>query len=628
MLGYIKCKRVKLMAYVTIVFILILILFGGVNIYNSYNIINKQARANFIYLVENIRDDENQYFSSIEAEVLNCKRMIELTIDDIQLNRVAPIAYKYNKYQIPYIKNYLNSIIAPMLLYSTKHIKDMVGIYFTFNYKLVKHEDLIGIWYTSPDFNDKFRLTDNGSTSDMYREEGNNLQWYFAPKKLKKGIWSEPYIDQDLKYGMITYSAPVYSKKKFIGIIGIDVAMDKTNHFIRNFKLYQTGRAYLLDKYKRIIFSKDYSMLTDSKVLDKNLYNFLNQRTTKDGVKLSVNEIKLIKSNDKLFAVTILYNGFILVIEVPIALLKGQTDKLVIFTSYSLILAILISMMIAIEAYAKIKKINNELIHKEKLISIGTMAAEVAHEINNPLGYVNCNIDTLKKFIQKIKNLINSYEIALNKVLNKKSTIEDEIKYLSDLKEETKTDYVITSIDEIIKESKDGINKVSEIVVRIKNFAKDDSLGNKKDEKIEEIIEESLAILNKRISHNIQIIKYFKDIPPLYCNRNQIKQVLINMIDNACHSLNEKENSDKQITVSTYKKGENAYIEIEDNGIGIEKNKINKIFESFYTTKGQNGGTGLGLSISYEIITNKHKGEIQVESKKGCGTKFIIKIPY
>jgi len=404
----------------------------------------------------------------------------------------------------------------------------------------------------------------------------------------------------------------------------------KIKNFVNNFKLYKTGKIYLISEDNKILFAKDYKSLQNTDVIDKNLYKFLNNEF-KNGVNLKSENVELIKSSSlkKMFAVTRLNSGYILVLEVPARELYAEINKLIEFTSYSLVLAVLIVLLIAIRAYAKIKIINNELIHKEKLISMGTMAAEVAHEINNPLGYINCNIDTLKNFMEKIKTFLNYHKIGVSNVIDKKSTMIEEIEYVRNLRTELKIDFVLDSIDELIDESKDGIKRVSEIVIKLKDFSKEDNLNNKTQEDLEKIIEESLAILNNKISRDIEIIRVCEEnIPPIICNKNQLEQVLINMIENACHSIEEKGAESKKITISTYKKGKNAFIEVEDNGIGMDRKETKKIFDSFYTTKINKGGTGLGLSIAYDIIVNKHNGKIIVDSKKGIGTKFIIKLPY
>lgn len=450
------------------------------------------------------------------------------------------------------------------------------------------------------------------------------------PKKLKKGVWSKPYVDNDLKINMITYSTPVYSNNKFIGIVGVDISMKKLENFINKFKLYKSGNAYLIGQNGKIIYAKNYKTASSAATIDKNLYDCLNKACT-NYLKSINGEIKLISSSsslNKLFVITTLYNGIFLVAEVSKTELYGEINKIISFALYSIILAIIVSLYISTKAYLHVKKINVQLMHKEKLISMGIMAAKTAHEINNPLGYVKCNIETLKSFITKIKKVINCYDESFAKVFNNESTIEAEYENIHQIKSTNKISYVLEDLDEIVKESQEGVDRVSEIVVNLKNFAKDDSIDSKSNENLTDIVEESLIILGNKLKKDVDVIKNFNEIPQIYCNKNKLKQVLINIIDNAYYAVLATNTEYKRIIISLSKKGKKAIIEIEDNGVGIEKSKINKIFNAFYTTKTQGKGTGLGLSIAYEIIANDHGGEIFVESKKGQGSKFIITLPY
>lgn len=623
-------KKLELLIYVIIIFIFILISFGFMNVYKSNKIIHEQANKNLVYLVDKIKHETDDYFSRAEDSVEDIREIIRVSIDQDRLNKIAPTIYKYDKDNIPYVRNYINTIISPTLLYFAHNAQGVMSIYFDFDHELLKHKKIIGLWYTDPTMKEKFSEYDNGFASSMYPETKKDLEWFYRPKKLKKGVWSSPYKDEDIKIDMITYSAPVYVGSEFLGIVGIDISFDKIKNFVYKFKLYKTGKAYIISKDRKVIYSKNYKPLTDTSKIDKNLHDCLNKTCSKDTIDLNNKEIRVIKSfsGKKLFAITKLYNDFFLVIEVPAEELYSEMNKLLVFSTYSLILAILISLLIAIEAYTKIKKMNNQLMHKEKLISMGTMAAEIAHEINNPLGYINCNIDTLKKFIDKLKSFMYACECQFNKVLSNEINIETQIQNIHELKKEHKLNYVLESLDEIIDETKDGIKKVSDIVVDLKNFAKDDSQNIKSAESVEKIIEEALLILGGKIPHDIELVREFNNIRELNCNKNQIKQVIINMIDNACHAISERDGSERFIKISTYEEKNRACIEIADNGTGIEKSKLNKIFDSFYTTKDYGEGTGLGLTIAYEIIAKKHKGEILVESKKGKGTKFVIKIPY
>lgn len=620
-------KKLQIVTFVVLVFVLILILFGIINIYKSCKIIQKQANTNLIYQTKEIVDRENDYFYKAEEAVNRCCKMIELTVDLNKLNKIAPVAFKYDEHKIPYVDNYLNKIVAPILLYSAKNIDGIVSIFFDFDHKFLVNKELIGIWYTDKSHNRNFKVEDNGLTSTMLPENRSDLEWYYLPKKLKKGVWSKPYIDDDIKIDMITYSVPVYSKGKFLGVEGVDISMEGLKDFVYSFKLYESGKIYLIGKDNKIIFAKDYKPLTSIENVDKNLYKFLDKI---DAIKLENQDVKLIKSysGKKLFAVSRLENGFIIAVEVAIDELYEETYKLITFTSLFLIFIVLVSLIVAYKSYAKLKKINNELIHKEKLISMGTMAAEVAHEINTPLGYLNCNIDTLKDFLDRVKKFMNICETQFDRILKKEISVEQHIQEVRQIRNDFKLDYILEDIDDLINESKYGIRKVSAIVFNLKNFSKDDSCHQKSVEKVDLIVNDALKILANKISSTVNILTVFEEMPPLLCNKNQILQVLVNVVDNAYNALKCKGDKEKKIIILCYKKGPNAYIEVEDNGEGIEKSKINKIFDAFYTTKIEQGGTGLGLSVVYHIISNKHNGEISVQSKKGQGSKFIIKIPY
>lgn len=621
-------KKSNLIIVVIIIFVFILTLFGGLNIYKSCKIINEQVNANYVSDVNIIRKSFNNYFHDAEEATERCREMIQITIDNNRLKKIGPIAYKYNKHKIPYIQKYMESILAPTLLYSANHVEGLEGIYFDFNHEYLIHPDLIGLWYTRSNKDNKLKLIDNGKTSSMYPETRSDLEWFYIPKKLKHGVWSKPYTDSDLKINMISYSTPVYYADTFLGVIGIDISMEKIKDYIYKFDQYETGNIYLINNSNRIIFAKNFKLHESTNAIDKNLYNFINKEYINSKADTNLKTIKLLKSNNNLFATVRLYNGFILAVGVANEELYGELNKLIFFTSCSLILAVLISIWISLRAYRKVKKINEELLHKEKLISMGKMTAEIAHEINNPLGYISCNIDTLKKFLTKIKDFMLTCESEFKNPIENEEDLNERVSRIENIKADLKIGFVLGSIDETLDETKEGLKKVSEVVLNLKNFAKTYKQNIKTTENIEKIIESALTVLSNKIGSDIQIIKNFEDIPPISCNKGELEQVFINMIENALQSFDEKRITDKKITVSTYKKGKYACIEIKDNGKGIEKNNMKKIFESFYTTKTAGTGTGLGLSIAHDIILNKHNGEILVDSKKNSGTTFIIKIPY
>ncbi|HAN09915.1 MAG TPA: hybrid sensor histidine kinase/response regulator [Clostridiales bacterium] len=290
----------------------------------------------------------------------------------------------------------------------------------------------------------------------------------------------------------------------------------------------------------------------------------------------------------------------------------------------------------------KIKDTQFFIIQKEKLVAIGELAAGIAHEINNPVGYVQSNVQTLKKYVDIIRNLSKEYEILINDFFVE-STIEKIQRVLSEeekeiitklqnmdvQKERMKYDFIISDLDELFKESFDGLDRVTEIVQSLKNFARQDKINLIKPEDITKIMDETLIIAKNESKYYVDIYKeYEENLPEVGCIRNQIVQVFLNIIINAIQAIKTQGKSEKgNLYIKIYKDQDNIVCSIKDDGPGIGDSIKSNIFDPFFTTKDVGEGTGLGLSISYDLIVNKHKGEIILNTELGKGTNFIIKIP-
>ncbi|MBU1996258.1 MAG: PAS domain-containing protein, partial [Candidatus Omnitrophica bacterium] len=273
-------------------------------------------------------------------------------------------------------------------------------------------------------------------------------------------------------------------------------------------------------------------------------------------------------------------------------------------------------------AYKNLKETESQLFQADKLASIGQLAAGVAHEINNPIGFISSNtnvlrdyINTYKKQIEMSRDLQNAIEVGNN----------DEIRMLLEsirqFDEEENLQFIMKDSDTLIEESKEGLDRVEKIVMDLCSFSRDDKGGIEVVD-INENIKIILGVLNNEIMLKCDLVEEFGDIPRIKCNSQKIKQVIMNLVMNAVQSLNEW----GTVIIKTSKIDGFVLIEVEDNGCGVPKEELIKIFDPFYTTKEVGKGTGLGLSISYEII-KRHRGEILVESEVGKGTKFIVKLP-
>lgn len=256
-----------------------------------------------------------------------------------------------------------------------------------------------------------------------------------------------------------------------------------------------------------------------------------------------------------------------------------------------------------------------QLLQAEKMASLGQLAAGVAHEINNPIGFVNSNLGALRKYIEKIENAFQGLESGLQGDDAKRLQAK-----LDDLMRINKIDFIMEDMNSIISESLEGIQRVKQIVQDLNNFSHVDALEFVPCN-VNDCLESALNIIRNEIKrHTVE--KNLGDIPTIYCHPQQINQVLLNIIVNAAQAI--KGNGLIKIMTAAEKDG--VKIEISDNGPGIPENVMGKIFDPFFTTKDVGEGTGLGLNISYGIV-RRHGGRLEVKSKVGEGSTFCLRLP-
>jgi two-component system NtrC family sensor kinase len=293
------------------------------------------------------------------------------------------------------------------------------------------------------------------------------------------------------------------------------------------------------------------------------------------------------------------------------------------------------------EAYEKLNQMQTQLLQSEKLASLGQLAAGVAHELNNPIGFVNSNLGTLAEYVKEIKKLLEKYE-KMERIIKKenpplrqaqdgeRSRItegrEDKLKEglsqeIDELKKQIDLDFVLGDFDKIISESQEGTQRVKSIVQNLSDFSHVGK-GEWEFADINRGIESTLNIVWNELKYKAEVIKEYGDIPPIECLPQQLNQVFMNLLVNAGQSIT----THGEIRIRTYPEDKNIVIEITDTGVGIPKENIPRIFEPFFTTKEVGKGTGLGLSVAYGII-KKHDGRIEVESKINKGTTFRVILP-
>jgi signal transduction histidine kinase len=260
----------------------------------------------------------------------------------------------------------------------------------------------------------------------------------------------------------------------------------------------------------------------------------------------------------------------------------------------------------------ELKRTQLQLFQSEKMASIGQLAAGIAHEINNPVGYISCNLELMQNHFVAIKTLQTEIE---------KLKTDPSFAKLQQTVADVKLDKVIEHMEKSINESLEGTERIKKIIDSLRTFA---YKGDDKFElaNINTEIEHILNIIWNEIKYKSDLVKAYGTVPLIRCNRYQLGQVFMNIILNAAQAIREK----GEIRITTYQKGDHVNVEIRDNGSGIPERNLSKIFEPFFTTKEVGKGTGLGLSIAYNIIKN-HNGTIEVNSKVNEGTTFIVKIP-
>ena len=275
----------------------------------------------------------------------------------------------------------------------------------------------------------------------------------------------------------------------------------------------------------------------------------------------------------------------------------------------------------------KLKDTQAQMLQSEKMATIGQIAAGVAHEINNPTGFVSSNIGTLKDYQSDLKALIKKYRRLtsdLKTMVAKKklsSSIAEQVEEIVGLETEVDIDFIQGDILDLIQECSDGIERIKKIISDLKDFAHpgEDEL---KETDINKGIESTFNFVAYELKYKAKITKDYGQLPTIKCYPQQLNQVFMNMLVNAAQAMEKT----GEIKVTTRHVKDNIEITISDDGPGIPEKNLTKIFDSFFTTKGVGKGTGLGLNIAKDIV-KKHNGTINVESKVGEGTTFTIQIP-
>jgi two-component system, NtrC family, sensor kinase len=268
-------------------------------------------------------------------------------------------------------------------------------------------------------------------------------------------------------------------------------------------------------------------------------------------------------------------------------------------------------------ALADLNEAQSQIYQQEKMASIGQLAAGVAHEINNPMGFITSNLGSLDKYVSRLSEFIGVVDQAMQQC-----NVPELMAPVQETRKRLKIDRILDDAHQLIAESQEGAGRVRRIVQDLKSFSRVDQAETALID-LNEALETTINIAWNELKYVADLKRELGDIPKVKCFPQQLNQVFLNLLVNAAHALGETRG---QITVRTEQDDESVLVKISDTGCGMPDDVQKRIFEPFFTTKEVGKGTGLGLSISYDII-KKHGGSIEVESEVGRGTTFTVRLP-
>lgn len=264
----------------------------------------------------------------------------------------------------------------------------------------------------------------------------------------------------------------------------------------------------------------------------------------------------------------------------------------------------------------RLAEAQNQLLQQDKMASIGQLAAGVAHEINNPIGFVSSNLNTLRQYVDDLLALCDAHEAAAAQ-----PTLASAQQALARQRADTELDYLRADLPQLLDESADGLGRVKKIVQDLKDFSRVDQ-ADWQEADLNLGLESTLNVVRHEVKYKAEVVKALGALPPVTCLAAQLNQVFMNLIVNAVHALPDR----GVIRLASGTEGPWAWVQVTDTGCGMPDEVRRRIFEPFFTTKEVGKGTGLGLSLSFSIV-QKHGGEIQVRSQPGQGSAFRVWVP-
>jgi len=263
----------------------------------------------------------------------------------------------------------------------------------------------------------------------------------------------------------------------------------------------------------------------------------------------------------------------------------------------------------------KLAQVHGQLLQSEKMASIGQLAAGVAHEINNPIGFINSNLSSLRRYVEDLIKVVSAYEAGEGELKAETRAAMDK------LKQEIDICFLREDVMTLLMESMEGMQRVKNIVQNLKDFARVGE-AERLYANLEDCLDSTLHLVDNELKLKATVVKAYAGIPDIECIPSQLNQVFMNLLLNAAQAIE----THGTITLRTGQEDGRVWVEVQDTGTGIRPEHLDRIFDPFFTTKAIGKGTGLGLAMSYGIV-QKHEGEISVRSEWGVGSVFRVSLP-
>lgn len=275
------------------------------------------------------------------------------------------------------------------------------------------------------------------------------------------------------------------------------------------------------------------------------------------------------------------------------------------------------------ELEEKLETVKNQqitLMQSEKMATLGTLSAGMAHEINNPLAYITSNVESIKF----IKPLLVSLMTAAQQFVDKSISVSQLESILVQLNQENDLSFIVDDIDDLVDDTQEGLERIAHIVSNLVDFASlKDNVTAMAD--ITESLNGTLKLLDNQLGA-CAIELHIEKLPLTQCNISSMKQVFVNLLINAKHACDDLYDQQGKIIVKLFADKNNIYIEVADNGCGMDADTLKQMFDPFFTTKPVGQGTGMGMAMVYNIL-KEHNGTIEVESEVGMGSLIRCVIP-